>query len=434
MQSRITLKKLVLFLGDTFLLYLSLVLTVFFGFLGNFNFEILVLHVAPFSIIYFFWLLTFYIFGLYDLHLSKSRIYFYSRSFGAMLVNLILGMLFFYAITLFGISPKTNLILNSLIFGSLFLIWRRLFYSLFSIHFLNQTAVIGRDHETAELKHQLEARPYLGYKLVSFDVNQDFLPQIQRQNINTIIFTDEFEANPNLLKALYISRVNFLDFATAYELIYEKIPISSVSHSWFLENMKEGGRALYDNIKMFLDIIFASSILVFSLPIWFVVAILIILGDRGPVIYSQTRIGKEKKHFTLYKFRSMKVNAEEGGAVWAKKHDHRTTMVGKFLRRTHFDELPQMINVIKGDISLVGPRPERPEFVRKLEEEIPHYNLRHIIKPGFTGWAQLKFRYGRSIKDSQEKLEYDLYYLKNRGFLLDLGILLKTVQLLFKHE
>lgn len=130
----------------------------------------------------------------------------------------------------------------------------------------------------------------------------------------------------------------------------------------------------------------------------------------------------------------MKKDAENGKAQWAEIEDPRVTKVGRFLRRTHLDELPQMINVIKGDISLVGPRPERPEFVNELEKQIPHYHLRHLIKPGFTGWAQLKFRYGRSVPDSLEKFQYDLYYIKNRGIILDLGILLKTFQLFLKKS
>jgi lipopolysaccharide/colanic/teichoic acid biosynthesis glycosyltransferase len=126
--------------------------------------------------------------------------------------------------------------------------------------------------------------------------------------------------------------------------------------------------------------------------------------------------------------------AEKEGPKWAEIEDQRVTKVGKFLRRFHLDEIPQMINVIRGDISLVGPRPERPEFVEKLEKEIPYYNLRHIIKPGFTGWAQIKFRYARSVMDSLEKFQYDLFYIKNRSLLLDLKILLKTAQLIFKKE
>ena len=125
---------------------------------------------------------------------------------------------------------------------------------------------------------------------------------------------------------------------------------------------------------------------------------------------------------------------EKTGPVWAKEKDPRITKVGKFIREAHLDELPQMLNVLKGELSLVGPRPERPEFVEQLGKEIPHYHIRHLIRPGFTGWAQLKFRYGRSVMDSQEKFQYDLYYLKNRSFFLDIGILLKTFQLFFKKE
>ncbi|MCP6719461.1 MAG: exopolysaccharide biosynthesis polyprenyl glycosylphosphotransferase, partial [Patescibacteria group bacterium] len=275
------------------------------------------------------------------------------------------------------------------------------------------------------------------YKIVPIDIKEDFLPQIQKYNIETVIFTEEFESNPKMLKALYFSlsaRVSFLDFATAYELIYEKIPVPMISEAWFLENLKEGERGLYDKIKMFFDTILAISLLILSLPFWFLIALFIKLEDRGPIFYSQERVGKDRKSFVLYKFRSMKVGAEKGEAVWAEKEDRRVTRVGKLLRRTHLDEIPQMINIIKGDISLVGPRPERPEFVEELERKIPHYHLRHIIKPGFTGWAQIKFRYGRSVIDSNEKFQYDLYYLKNRSALLDIGVLLKTFQLFFKKE
>ena len=435
MSNRITFKKFILLFGDIFLLYVSLFGTVFFGFINEFSLEIFRLHLASFSIVYFFWLLIFYIFGLYDLHLAKSRLYFYTRSFGAMLAGLILGMLFFYTIPFFGITPKTNLILNSLIFGVLFLGWRKIFYSLFSVHFLNRIAIIGENDLVENFKKEIAEKPYLGHKLIQIDLNDNLLSQIKKRNINTVVFTEDLESDPRVLKALYLSssrNINFLDFNTAYELIYEKLSLSRVSHAWFLENLREGERMLYDKIKRFLDVILASLMLIFTLPIWILIAIFIFLEDRNTVFYHQKRVGKNRKTFTLYKFRSMKIDAEKDGAVWAEEKDDRITSIGKILRRTHLDELPQMINVIRGDISMVGPRPERPVFVQGLEKEIPHYHLRHIIKPGFTGWAQLKFRYARSIMDTREKLQYDLYYLKNRSLLLDIGILLRTAKLLFK--
>jgi len=437
MSNTLRLKKLLLWAGDILILYISLLLTVFLGFWGSFSADILLLHLAPFSIIYLVWLIIFYIFGLYDLHLIKTKISFYSQAILAVGTSLIFGMLFFYTVPLFNIAPKTNLIINGLIFGILFLAWRNLFYALFSVHFLNRVAIVGTGTQVKELRKEIAERPYLGYQIVPINLNQDFFQQIEKSNIDTVIFTEEFESDPKMLKALYFclpARVNFLEFSRTYELIYEKIPISMISKAWFLENLREGERRFYDTVKRLFDIILAVLLLIFTSPLWILIALAIILEDRGPIIYSQKRIGRDRKPFVLYKFRSMRVGAEKGKAVWAKRKDKRVTKVGGFLRKIHLDEIPQMINVIRGDISLVGPRPERPEFVEKLEKEIPHYHLRHLIKPGFTGWAQIKFRYGRSIMDSHEKFQYDLYYLKNRNILLDMGILLRTFQLFFKHE
>jgi exopolysaccharide biosynthesis polyprenyl glycosylphosphotransferase len=430
-------RQILLVFGDLFFLYLSLFLTVFFGFFREFSFEIFFDHLLPFSILYFFWLVIFYIFDLYNLYLINTKISFYPRLLGAILLNFVLGMTFFYTIPLFGITPKTNLLLNLVIFGIFFILWRNFFYSSFSSHFLNRVTIVGRGVEVENLKKEISQRPYLGYKLIEINLNEDLLSQIEKENIDTVIFTEEYETDPKLLKALYFclpARVNFLDFAKVFEIITEKIPVSIISHSWFLENLKEGEKLIYDKLKRVFDIILASIILIFTLPLWPLIALAIKLEDGGPVFYKQERVGRDRKIFWLIKFRSMIEEAEKEEVKWAEIGDRRMTKVGKFLRRIHSDELPQMLNVISGEISLVGPRPERPEFVEKLEKEIPHYHLRHLIKPGFTGWAQIKFRYGRSIIDSKEKFEYDLYYLKNRNFLLDIGILLKTFQLFFKKE
>jgi lipopolysaccharide/colanic/teichoic acid biosynthesis glycosyltransferase len=160
--------------------------------------------------------------------------------------------------------------------------------------------------------------------------------------------------------------------------------------------------------------------------------LLIKIDSPGPVFYTQHRIGKDEKEFKLVKFRSMINDAEKNGAVWAQKNDTRITRVGKIIRKTLIDELPQFINIIKGEISLIGARPERLEFVKKLEKEIPFYNIRHLAKPGLTGWAQINFKYGNTISDALEKLQYELYYIKNRSLLLDLRIILKTINIILK--
>ena len=345
-------------------------------------------------------------------------------------------MVFFYLIPFFGITPKTNLFLNIIIFGILFLIWQKVFYSLFSSRFLNRTAIIGQSKQINELTKEILSRPYLGYKLITLNDKQDLLPQIQNKKIDTLIIPPNLETNTWLTENLYRSlpaRINFMDWVRAYEIICKKIPISAVGQTWFLKNIKEGEKGFYDKLKKSMDLILAVFFLITTCPFWPLIALFIKLEDGGPAIYCQQRIGKDRKPFFLFKFRSMKVGAEEKtGPVWAKEEDSRITKIGKFLRRSHLDELPQMINILKGEISLVGPRPERPEFVQNLKKEIPYYHIRHLIKPGFTGWAQIKFRYGRSVMDSQEKFQYDLYYLKNRSLLFDLGVLLKTFQLFFK--
>src|ERR1041385_449228 len=169
---------------------------------------------------------------------------------------------------------------------------------------------------------------------------------------------------------------------------------------------------------------------ILSLPIVVITAILIRLDSRGPVFYKQERVGKNGRPFTLTKFRSMKVDAEQDGPVWASKKDSRTTRVGRIIRKVRIDEIPQFWNILKGEMSFVGPRPERPHFVAQLAQEIPYYEQRHLIAPGLTGWAQIKYPYGASIEDARQKLQYDLFYIKNQGLILDAIILFETIKII----
>jgi exopolysaccharide biosynthesis polyprenyl glycosylphosphotransferase len=169
--------------------------------------------------------------------------------------------------------------------------------------------------------------------------------------------------------------------------------------------------------------------LVLALPIMLVTALAVRLSSPGPVLYRQTRVGLNGSLFTLYKFRSMRADAEAGtGAVWAQKDDPRVTKVGRLIRRIRFDELPQLYNVLKGEMSIVGPRPERPEFVKALNEQIPYYRQRHCVRPGITGWAQVNYKYGDTLEDTITKLEYDLYYIKNMSLALDNYIIFHTLK------
>ena len=223
--------------------------------------------------------------------------------------------------------------------------------------------------------------------------------------------------------------LEILDLPAFFEQQTGILPLESTNASWmiFSEGFRQGsGR---DVVKRTFDLMVSGSFLLLFSPLMMLTALLIRLESRGPVFYTQERVGQFGRSFTIYKFRSMRPNAEKKGApVWARKNDDRTTRIGRFIRRTRIDELPQALNVFLGHMSFVGPRPERPYFVNELAEQIPYYHARHSVKPGITGWAQVKFPYGASVEDAMHKLQYDLYYVKNHSLFLDLMILLQTAQ------
>lgn len=223
--------------------------------------------------------------------------------------------------------------------------------------------------------------------------------------------------------------LHILDLPAFFERQHGILPLESINAGWmiFSEGFTQGsGR---DVVKRLFDLVVSGGLLIVTLPIMLVTALLIRLESRGTVFYTQERVGQFGKHFTIYKFRSMFSDAEKDGLpVWARHKDDRTTGVGRFIRRTRIDELPQVLNVFLGQMSFVGPRPERPYFVDELAAQIPYYHARHSVKPGITGWAQVKFPYGASVEDAMNKLQYDLYYVKNHSLFLDLMVLLQTAQ------
>ena len=229
--------------------------------------------------------------------------------------------------------------------------------------------------------------------------------------------------------------VGILDGANFYERESRKVALEMISQGWLVFSDGFNLSTVAGVGKRSIDLFASLTLLAITWPFMLltVMAIKIEEGWRAPVLYSQERVGLGGKPFPVHKFRSMRTDAESGGAVWARKNDTRVTKVGAFIRKVRIDELPQIFNVIKGDMAFVGPRPERPVFVNKLAETIPFYNERHRVKPGITGWAQLCFAYADNEEDSREKLRYDLYYIKNQSLLLDLLIILQTVEvILFK--
>jgi len=254
--------------------------------------------------------------------------------------------------------------------------------------------------------------------------------ELIKHQINTVVVTNNPKYSPDVARYLFESidlKINYFNLTDFYEKITGKIPVTSLERNWFLENLSQKNNQWFLLIKRIYDIFFASCFGLISLIFLPIVALCIKIESKGPLVYKQKRIGLGGKEFYAYKLRSMVQNAEKDGAQWAQKKDRRVTKVGRFIRKTRLDEIPQFFNIIKGEMSFVGPRPERPEFVTTLKKEIPFYNERHLIKPGLTGWAQINFPYGASVADAKEKLQYDLFYVKNQSIALDISIILKTI-------
>jgi exopolysaccharide biosynthesis polyprenyl glycosylphosphotransferase len=223
------------------------------------------------------------------------------------------------------------------------------------------------------------------------------------------------------------------EMASVYEQLTGRVPVDYIEDQWLFsaDGFDLLHQAYLQRAKRTVDVVISILLLLLSLPLAIVATLLIKIDSRGPLFYRQNRVGKDGRVFSMFKFRSMRRDAEVSGIRWASERDDRITRVGKWLRLYHIDEIPQLLNVLKGDMSIIGPRPERPEFVRLLEAKVPYYNLRQSVRPGVTGWAQVTFRYGASLEDAARKLESDLYYIKNMSLFLDFKIMLRTIGIVF---
>ena len=265
--------------------------------------------------------------------------------------------------------------------------------------------------------------------------NWDEFDTISKKNWNGIIVNDISILPENILNQLMqikLQGIMVYDLITFYEDVWFKIPIICLKDAWIATS--RGFHLLHHpyqlKLKRIFDLIISSIFLFCTLPILISIAIILFLTEGRPLIYKQKRTGKSGKLFTIYKFRTMVLNAEQNGHQWAQKADQRITSIGKILRKLRIDEWPQCYNVLKGDMSFIGPRPERPEFNIELKEKLPYYNLRHLVRPGITGWAQILYPYGASVEDAMEKLQYDLYYIKNYSVAMDIIIILKTIRVI----
>ncbi|GAA0871217.1 exopolysaccharide biosynthesis polyprenyl glycosylphosphotransferase [Gangjinia marincola] len=330
-------------------------------------------------------------------------------------------------------------------------LWRYAYVKFVAIQRFNKRIlIVGDSFDVDDIKEQLEkADPNLtlvGYvdtnkktakpkdhHLIEFNV-LDIRRSINEFDINEVVVTSTHDEN--ITAELYSELIYLLEngfpikeYTQVYEEITHRIPVQHVAKDFYryFPFSRSNQNKLYLFFQRLFDILFAGiGVLVGSLFLPFIL-VGNLVGNRGPLFYSQMRVGKNGKVFYILKLRSMVTNAESGGAQWAQKNDARITVFGKLLRKSRLDELPQFLNILKGDMSLIGPRPERPVFVRELSRKIPFYETRHVINPGLTGWAQVNAKYASSEEDTLEKLQYDLYYIKHRSFFLDIRIILRTL-------
>lgn len=435
-------KKIIILLGDVIILYASLLLTFLIrGYSPTAEWDA---HKFPFFWVYVLWILIFYSAGMYDWeHFPPTRRYYTLQLVGkTMAVNILAAMTLFYLIPSFSITPKTNLFIDAVIASLLVWLWRNNFIKRASQRSKIKILFFGKTPETESFAQYLAEKTMLGYSVeliadhVKFDHN-DIKTFIKEHEVNIVVVSKDISQNIELVRMFYevlplgVTITNFPDF---YESITGKIPTSLINETWFLENLAELNNKPYEQAKRILDI---AAALIISIPVAIlfpVIALFIKLDSQGPIFYTQKRVGKNGKVFEFIKFRSMIEGSDTIDGTKGTGLDDRHTLVGRFLRKTYLDELPQIINIFRGEMSFVGPRPERPEFVEVLRDQVQFYETRLLVRPGITGWAQIRMANDASVEDAPEKLQYDLYYVKNRSLLMDIGIMLKTAAILVKRE
>lgn len=412
-------------------------------------------HKIPFTILFMLWVVIFFIGGIYERRFLKATAALQEKIIRNMVAGGIIGAFLFYLIPYFGITPKTNLFILFILVSFLLGMWRMFVAHTIANSFKIRILFFGASPDIVGMIDYLNANPQFEYqaaglmtlheeslplpKNLIFPFDHNLTQIIQDKSVHLVVASAGIKENAAVVRMLYQVLplgVSFMDFPTFYERLTGKIPTSLIGEVWFLENLAQFKSDMNAIQKRALDIFLGLVGALLTLLLFPFIALAIKIGSPGPILIRQTRMGKNKKEFTLIKFRSMIALSKDGlaekeGALWTEKGDSRITQVGNFLRKTHVDELPQVWNILKNDISVVGPRPERPEIVMHLEKMIPHYTMRHLVKPGVAGWAQINMpqMYAGSVEETLEKLQYDLYYIKHQSIVLDIAIILKTILL-----
>jgi sugar transferase (PEP-CTERM system associated) len=396
--------------------------------------------------------LSFYLFDLYDLPATRSYRRVVTNMAIALVVATVLLAILFYLVPV--LSLGRGIFLVMIAFGSGVIPGWRLLAAWSAGHpqlgVRERVLILGSGTQAVEVARATLERRNAGFYIVGFadsdpeligkslinpsviGLTDDVADLVERFHVDRIVVAVEDRRGKfptaELLDLTLSGRVAVEECAQYYERLTGKIASEMLRPSWLIFSRNSRYSNVVHHVRRVLNAVLAVVGFMLSLPLMLLTAIAVKLDSPGPIFYTQERVGKNGRTFRIIKFRSMRTDAEKNGAVWATESDPRVTRIGRIIRKLRLDELPQFINVIRGDMNFVGPRPERPVFVAQLEKEIPYYSQRHLVTPGLTGWAQIKYPYGASVEDAIEKLRYDLYYIKNQNLLLDAGIIFETVK------
>ncbi|MFA6520722.1 MAG: sugar transferase [Candidatus Paceibacterota bacterium] len=427
----IQFKMFFIFIIDLVVAFGALFLTIFLRYGRDEFYSQADAHLVPFSVVILLFALIFYIFNLYSFRFNKNITEFTSSFIKSLVISFSLAVLVFYVFgDFFKLTPKTNLVLFTGIFGIVDFYFRILIKRYFVKRNINRKIIIINEGEN-ELIKELNRNQNIGYEIIQ-ETNNFNVQNILDLKPDLVVINLKEERDFSKIYTLMKEGILVYTLNNFYEEIFQKVPTERIEKEEVVEYISKN-KTIFNFIKRIVDIILSFVLFILFSPLTLLVAILIKLTSKGPLLFKHKRVSLNDSEFTIYKFRSMYVDAEKDGAVWTKdnKTDPRITPFGRFIRETHLDEIPQLVNIFKGDISFVGPRPERPEFITELKKDILYYDLRHSVKAGLTGWAQVNYKYGSSVEDAREKLRYDFYYIKNRTIFFDLLIVLKTIAKVF---
>ncbi|TSC87111.1 MAG: hypothetical protein G01um10148_216 [Parcubacteria group bacterium Gr01-1014_8] len=437
---------LMLFLGDLIFLVLALWVTLAVRYFEIPSRPLLESHLIPFSLLFVVWLLLFFMAGLYDQHTMIFRAKLPERILRAQVLNIIIAGLFFFFVPIFEIAPKRNLLIYLVVSLVLIVYWRLELFPHFLSRKREDSLLIGGGSELKELMEEVnnnDRYPFIFKESISVDhmdggaLSNKVFALLRDEKISMVAVDLKHRKLANILPHLYkplFSNTKFVDLRDLYAEIFERLPLSMLTDAESIQHSANGTpHFVYASFKRMMDI--SGGLIMGFIAMILVPAVWLAQrfeGD-GPLFIAQQRLGMNGTKMTSYKFRTMRLN-DPSSASWVHEGENTVTRVGSFLRRTSLDEFPQFINILKGEMSLIGPRNDIEGLGKRLSEAIPFYDFRYIVKPGLTGWAQINQKYEQgnispqSIEETKVRLAYDFYYIKNRSIMLDIIIALKTVK------